>query len=567
MTNTNTITSLKAVLMAFALTAAPFAVSTVQAHTATTLSVDGDATNIKANLKQASYLMSKKGSAKQMMNNYTAAKKLIDEVLAKDPENSEAKELLAKYYAYRAERRYANGKYADAKADAQQSYELNPTEDIMVLRDQIDGALKVEDDAWAAACNEATSTAFDAFKKSHPKSSHVAEIADRKADCAVWRTACADNTQASYQQYLASSKLLFYKDEANARIRRFQMEDDWTAVKDSKEYAQLDAFAKKYPGTDYAAEATNKSTLLQAREKFAAGNHDSAYSLYAKAKVQKSLAGEDLENYNYIVAERENQHILQSDDPEAVHAYLTQMQNSSNFYREFYDNASDHYALLLAKQLSRTSSDAEMNAPATYAKSASVKNTVDSYVSNAKAARRSYNRKQWWKNNLSIGIIGDIEANVSSEYDDDIEAFKLFNWSAGLALRLGCSDCAVDGMLGVKYRGFMLSKDDDDYDSDSKTEDLASAVAIPAELRVKIGGRGKSCRFFVGCGAEYGFVFAKDDYEAVTESSYLSVSPMLGFRTRNIDMSLYYKTYLQSPFAKDFVEYKNMVGVNLYIWF
>lgn len=569
MININMHTTAKAFVLAFSLTALPLAVSPVLAHTTTTLGVNDNPVNIKANLKMARKLMAKSGSSGQISRNYNSAQKYIEEVLEVDPENSEAQELLAKYYTYRAERRKANKKYEDAMDDIRKAYELNPTEENVMLFNEISEAFEEQEEAWTAACADGSSSALEAFQKKYPKSNHVDEIAGRKGDNEAWQTACSTNTVDAYKQYLVKSEYLFHKDEANERVRKLQMEEDWTAVKDTKDHAQLDAFAEKYPGSDYAAEAINKSTLLQAHEKYAAGQYSAAVKLYNKAKKYKPLEGKDLEDYTYVEAKIENMYILALQDSKAVATYLDSLKNAPVTYPEFYDTASDHYALLLAKKLNHFSSDSEMDTPARYAKNENTRQEVESYVNNAKSARRTYRRKMWWRHNCRPGILLDFDLNPTK--DGSIKAAELQNFSAGLGVRFGANDDFVNGVFGVKYKQFaykIISFGDDD---ESEYENLCSAVAIPVELRFNVVNWGESASFFIGCGAEYGFIISSDVQDDYAKKNYFSVNPLIGMRFRNFDFSFYYKTVLGGLSKKSdvyaFPEYKTLVGLNLQFWF
>lgn len=449
---------------------------TATAHTEATLGVEVNNNKVTANLKLAKKLMSKSGRA-----NYDQAKKLLEQVLAIDPDNTEAKELLQGYYLYRAERRLANDKLADAKADVQKVLDEDPENgEALYLMSDIEERVNRIEQAWSKACAEGSPSALDKFKKDYPKSEHVKEIADRKADYQAWQTAISTDTKEAYETYLSSSKYFYHKDEAKQRIATIEMEDAWNAIKNTNDYRQLEAFAEKYPSSPYANDASFNSKVIQGNENYDNGNHDRAYQFYQAASAIKSLPEEAAKNYRYIQSERKYNSIANNNDASAVRQHLNNLSESDPFYGA----TSDHLALLLAERLNAFSSDAEMDEPETLAFSSETKERVDKLVSHAKTARAAYLRKRWWKNNFKIGIIGDFEGNVSE--NDGFDTFELVNWSAGLAFRFGGASNWFDVMAGVKYRSFLYVPNEDNFDGE--TETLASAIAIPAELHIKLGG-------------------------------------------------------------------------------
>ena len=73
---------------------------------------------------------------------------------------------------------------------------------------------------------------------------------------------------------------------------------------------------------------------------------------------------------------------------------------------------------------------------------------------------------------------------------------------------------------------------------------------------------------------EYGAaVFEDKVLEGGYESSYFALMPQIGITSPNFDISLYWKTYLKSPYTDDVTDYlkecktDNMIGIQMAIMF
>ena len=496
-----------------------------------------DKNKVEAQLRLARHLI-------EVNRNYERAKNEINKALNIDPDNAEANELLE----------LCNQLIAEEKA----------------------AKARAELEAYNAACTAGTVEALQAFIANNKDSKYAKNAQERIDDYKLCATASAAGTKEAYNQYLAQSKTKAYKQDAEQRIREIEMEEAWEKCAAAPSIEGLSSYLAAYPGSAHDTEAKYQLNILKGEESYARDDYATAYDYFSAADAARTLTGTAREHYENVLEWRKFNEVMASSDIYTVKSYLGSL-SYSNPYR---NKVSNHCALLLAKELDMHSTDETCDNALSYAKDEQTRTTVQRYIRSANNARaqyrrqqRKYARKRWWKENFKWGIEGDFETNLNGEY-----AGTGMMYSAGLVFRFGGYQHVFNMTLGVKYRWITAeakdSEDDLYYGDESSWSASAGAIGIPLNLRFNVAEVSKRSRFFIGAGMEYGAaVFEDKVLEGGYESSYFALMPQIGITSPNFDISLYWKTYLKSPYTDDVTDYlkecktDNMIGIQMAIMF
>ena len=153
----------------------------------------------------------------------------------------------------------------------------------------------------------------------------------------------------------------------------------------------------------------------------------------------------------------------------------------------------------------------------------------------------SYNSNNSSESLFSIGIDGDIETDLGSDY-----GYKLF-YSIGLLARLWKPKHTINFITGVKYRWYW----DIPSNYGSKWRYYGGIIGVPANFRFNIVhfGDNDNAAMFIGLGAELGVYIADEKYKNCLEKNYTSLSLQFGFTSRHFDVLNYWRRYQKGPFA------------------
>lgn len=372
---------------------------------------------------------------------------------------------------------------------------------------------------------------------------------ERKEDANAWETAKRSNTIEAYHHYLNTSKTKAYKEEAEQAINELYAEKDWARIQNSYSVDTLKAFISHYKNTSFAQSASYRFNVLKAEDCYNRNIPQSAISYYEKAKKIAPLEGTANNHYNELLLDNEYETIKNSSDLETLTAYMRKIDSSNKHYRDL----SNHMALVKAQQLNGYSTESEYNSALYYAKDTYTRRCVEQYIEQAKKSKRSIRRQhlswahgQWWKRNFKVGIEGDAELSTNS---DDI--YNVF-FSTGMVFRFGCYEDAFNMVIGAKYRWFAVEQSYDSgfYGSDSEWYSMGGAISVPLSLRFNIAELSTQSRLFFGIGGEYGIKMYDSKYHCL-DDSFISVSPQLGITSPHFDISLYWKTYVKSPYLEE----------------
>lgn len=472
---------------------------------------------------------------------YISAINQIQKVLRRNPNNTEAQELLD----------ICNKKL----------------EEIRIAQE------KKETDDFNTACKIGTTSALASFIEKYPESKYKQQAQDRIDDYQLWSKALVANTKDAYKKYLNDSKNQAYKAEAEQKIIDIESDEEWQNCKNALSIENIEAYLRKFPNSKNDAEAKYNLNILKGEKAFENKDYANAYKHLLLANQYKSLSGLPKKHFYETIDWYKYNEVSKSTDKNKVYSYLTSLSANSPYY----DKASNLYAILLAKELNEYSLDPSYDLVLSYAKDKYTQNYVKSYIdiskekrSKLRHQRRVAAHKRWWKENFKLGIDADIETNVNEASGSDMF------YSVGVVARFGSYKHLFNLVFGVKYRWFRVMPEYDSfYNSDDvKWTYFGGAVCIPVSFRFNITDISKRSRLFLGVGGEYGAYvsdFIKDNN--YMGKNYVAVWPQIGITSPHFDISMYWKIYAKSPFIKDLSEEydelkcNNLIGLQMAIFF
>lgn len=112
------------------------------------------------------------------------------------------------------------------------------------------------------------------FQKKYPNSEYGIDVSKRIADLPFWLDAKGNNTLDSYRQYLTESIHQMYKRDADEAIKELTIKQAYDSAVAANTIKAFEQFRSKYPDSVYDKQASNKIARLMA-DKF---NSKSTYS-------------------------------------------------------------------------------------------------------------------------------------------------------------------------------------------------------------------------------------------------------------------------------------------------
>ncbi|MCR5360390.1 MAG: hypothetical protein K6E73_00070 [Bacteroidales bacterium] len=440
---------------------------------------------------------------------------------------------------------------------------VNPTDEITqdIKKRCIDGIKKLQSERqqlFEEAVNTMSEQKLQSFKEKYAKQKEWVEKADVVlADLPLWKSALKANTKHSYQQYLISSSSKMYEKEAKYKIGDFECEESWELIKDSRNIEDFTTFKKKFSAyKSHFDEADARIDLLNGVKYYNDGDLYASYLSFSKAKITKlvSFLPEDKYKFKKSTEYARYKDLGQNASIEKLKSYIKAYPSS-----DYCDEANNRIAIMSADLLSAYSPKSSYDNVRKYATNERTKTYVESKISAANKGRKEIIREKYGKM-LSIGIDGAYDSNDRS-----------YGLHIGSDIRLGRCSNWINFTLGANYSRISI------YHLKEKSKryyqggyDLIESVNFPAHLKFNIIPIGeKTCRFFIGCGVEYGIPFSTslfwkeennsyyDDYYGsyatyasekehkikLYESNTLAYIPEFGFSWKHFALDFYYKKY------------------------
>ena len=485
---------------------------------------------VAANLKQARFLMTQKGD-------YVGAMKCLERVLKINPNNSEALSLME------------------------------------TCKQHIQEQRQREQRAYEEACSQEGVTALKNFISRYPNSEYVKQAEGRISDYDRWMVAKRQNTKTAYENYLRQSTLKSYKADAEKAINNFVSIERWQRIKGTTSIAELDSFMAEFPESEYLNAAKYRKYVLQAEQYFSQNRMTQALNLYDKARQLFSLTGSAATHYKEAKLYSEYEVMKNSNDVEALIAFLKEIPYSQTTYR---NTISNRIATLKAQQLTTKSSEYDYRQVLSYATNSYTQKQVEARIDylkdQKKRDRRRYLRyahQEWWKRNSLFGI--GIDYNMLA---------NTLSWKAGLRYRLGTSEDVFNISIGADYvwhYAFSSNGTSHSYYSDYDTPDIstdyiAGFVEVPLTMKFNFADGFRDSNWYLGVSGIYGFCIDHSGDYHVDDNS-IAIEPCFGYNWEKFDWGISYKHYFQGFHNGDGYRYidkdidNDRVGMYMILYF
>ncbi len=140
------------------------------------------------------------------------------------------------------------------------------------------------------------------FQKKYPNSDFSSDVEKRINDLPLWLNAKNQNTVASYKHYLSESTHQLYKREAVDSIDELTVKQAYDAAVATNTIKAFEQFRSAYPGSRYDKQASNKIARLMADKFNSKSTYDDKYKAlayatnemtrdYVKNKYNKATSG------------------------------------------------------------------------------------------------------------------------------------------------------------------------------------------------------------------------------------------------------------------------------------
>lgn len=161
-----------------------------------------------------------------------------------------------------AQARYDSGNVSGAADLARKilaKYPDNP--DAKAILEQ---CIATEREEYEKAVDNMSVAELTNFQKKYPNSEYGIDVSKRIADLPLWLNAKGKNTLDSYRQYLTESIHQMYKRDADEAINELTIKESFDAAVAANTIKAFEQFRSKYPDSVYDKQASNKIARLMA---------------------------------------------------------------------------------------------------------------------------------------------------------------------------------------------------------------------------------------------------------------------------------------------------------------
>ncbi len=450
-----------------------------------------------------------------------------------------------------AQKHIESGEYETAKSSIYSLLKLDPSNSKAkeLLTECEEAIIRQKEDEkteYLNVCKAGTVSALQSFVTKYPNSEYIAEVNNRIQDYEIWLTAQTKNTIEGYQSYLHDSNVLAYKEEAIVAIRSITEDQEWIKCKDSNSESKLADFIRNFPESVNVKDAQYRLNIIKGENYYKDGNTTQAYLCLDDANSYSHLDGTTLQHYNELLDLRKYKEIETSSDKAEVRQFLNTSPNSP-----YYDEASNHYALLLAKDFSLYSSDYNYNEALSYAKDEYTRSTVKYYIEKSKKAYSRYKRQERYNRIIANGGYVLLGIELLDYGWNGISPDRYLNvgyYNVGLSVKFGNYRSPIQFEIGIKP-GVILFKDEENNDESYYDDDYEMTtkfhLPIYAKLKINICNSGNNCKFYIA-----GLGFYNAIRENYLENEY-SAGCGVGFAGKHWDWLLYYKQDVENKYSLD----------------
>jgi hypothetical protein len=460
-------------------------------------------------MRQARHLMEK--------GDYVAAKRKLVRVLELDQNHAEAKALLAQ---------------CEQKIEAQRTAEL----------EELNNAVEA-----------GTEQALRDFIERYPEGFYIEQAQNYLQDFHLWDTARQKGTKDAYLEYLSTSTIQGYKNEAELAIKTIDAAAAWAICKKNLSINKLEEFIEDYADTPYEKEARYELYLMKAENYYDLGAHSSALKCYEDANKIHSLTGQYSKHYRELQTEARYNEIKWSNRIADLKDFLSRTSTDSPYY----DPISNRLALALSDKFTVYSSEADFNEAKKYARDTATKAKVQEAIDNIKVRKRDLRiaERKKARQNKGKGLVS-FDLNVLSCYYGN--AFEV---ETGMRVRLGRADQRLNFLIGTDVQLYMYTRTDYEYGYGYLYSGTTffTKLTIPASVRLNFG-KGFS-RWYIGLGT------VLYPNLASTLRPCFAIEPQFGLSGNKWSLAVHFRHVTNKYGITESSSIDNMLGLGLFYSF
>lgn len=407
---------------------------------------------------------------------------------------------------------------------------------------------KKEKEYYDYACKVETPQALQIYIDKYPNGQFVQEAKGKIEDMELWKKAKAENTIASYRNYLITSKNKSYAQLANDAITDLESKDAWNLIRTSSSIETIESFMKKYPKSSCLPDAQKRLDELKAVEQYEQGNLKRAYELFESAGGKYAIETSNRQKYDECFEYVDYSKLSSSSVESDLLAFLKKYPSS-----KYYDKVSNMVAISKATRFSMYASSYQFNEALSYAKDKETRTTVQNYIDSTKRSYSQYKRRQ--RHNRVMANGGYVKFGLEfadfgvAGFSSGDDGQKSFYYNMGLSAKLGNYKSPVQFELGIKpgvlYTSYSFYKSYNSYYGSNysykETENKTMFhMPVYAKLKINICDVGYGKFYIAGIGT----------YNAVRDKKYeneFSAGGGFGFAWKKWDwFALYYKQDIEN---------------------
>ncbi len=407
-------------------------------------------------------------------------------------------------------------------------------------RDKAKGYI-TEIDLWNNALSKNTIEAYQNYLNttqlywySNDASENITYL-QKARDKAAWDKVTDLGTIEAYEKFLADNPESPYVEDAQTALAQLKRDAAWAAAVESGNLADYEKFVSEFPDAEQTEEAEKKIHELKGQVYYSVGKLNEAYNEFSK------VGRDNLTPTNYAAFVECEEYSEFS----ALNIYCSE--DSLNWFIKGHPNSKyvpqvkNYLAIVKARNLSDYASEYKYDEARALATDEKTRQTVEGYITaNRNAQKERERQRRRWRREENGGLLNiglkfiDFGWNGKADEDEVI-----LNYNFGLYLRLGNYADWVQLAVGVEP-GMLFYYEDFSRDySDKMTTKFH--MPISANLKLNLFKMKENSRFFVFGKYQYNAVRAED---AEAKQAW---SAGFGFSWKHFDWSFYYRQDMGKP--------------------
>lgn len=445
----------------------------------------------------------------------------------------------------------AKAKNAEKRRQEQAAWEILNKEDKYVIqvflmkfpqsphRDEAKAYI-AEIDLWENARSKNTIEAYQNYLNttqlywySNDASENITYL-QKARDKAAWDKVTDLGTIEAYEKFLADNPESPYVEDAQTALAQLKRDAAWAAAVESGNLADYEKFVSEFPDAEQTEEAEKKIHELKGQVYYSVGKLNEAYNEFSK------VGRDNLTPDNYAAFDES----MEYSEFSGLNIYCSE--DSLNWFIKEHPNSKyipqvkNYLAIVKARNLSDYASEYKYDEARALATDEKTRQTVEGYITaNRNAQKERERQRRRWRREENGGLLNIGLKFIDFRWNGKGSGENMICYDLGLYLRIGNYADRVQFSVGLEP-GLVAYNEDYIY---SYTEDMTVAFHMPvsAHLKLNLFKMGDPARFFV---------FGKYQYNAVraeNAEAKQAWSAGFGFSWKHFDWSFYYRQDMGKP--------------------